>query len=252
MQSLKTIWQNGATALGAWMQLREPLLAEVAAAAGYDYVCVDLQHGLSDLDGMVATLHALARTATVPLVRVTWNEPGLIGRALDAGALGVIVPLVNSPEEAQRAVEACRYPPVGIRSYGPLGAGARFGLGYAGAANDHVACIPMIETRTAVEALDEILSVPGIDAVYVGPADLSVTYGLPPATDHPGDPFQAALSTVVEGCRRHGVVAGVHASAALAAARHQAGFRMITVGFDALPAMQALRNDVRTAREAIA
>jgi 4-hydroxy-2-oxoheptanedioate aldolase len=206
---------------------------------------------MSDFGQVVAMLHAMARTPTVPIVRVPWNEQGIIGRVLDAGALGVIIPMVNSVEEAERAVAACRYTPAGTRSFGPLGASVRYGAGYAAAANELVACIPMIETRQAVEALDDILSVPGIDAVYVGPADLSLTYGLPPAPDNPGDPFHSALATVVEASQRHGVVPGVHANTSLAPARHAAGFRMITVGFDALPAMVGLRAEAGVARAAI-
>ena len=251
MQSLKTVWADGGTALGAWLSLRDPFLAEAAATAGFDYVCIDMQHGLADYEQTVAMLAAMARTPTVPIVRVPWNEQGIIGRVLDAGAMGVIIPMVNSPEEAKRAVDSCRYAPVGTRSFGPLSAGMRYGGEYFGAANDQVACIPMIETRQAVEHIDDILSVPGIDAIYVGPADLSVTYGLPPALDQSGDPFQSALATIVAGCERHGVVPGIHASSGLAGARHGAGFRMITVGFDAAPAMAALRADAKAARTAI-
>jgi 4-hydroxy-2-oxoheptanedioate aldolase len=244
-------WRDGGTALGAWISLRDPLLAEVAATSGYDYVCIDMQHGMSDYTHVTTHLHAMARTPTVPIVRVPWNEQGIIGRVLDAGALGVIIPMVNSPEEARRAVDACRYAPHGTRSFGPLGASTRYGGGYAGTANDVVACIPMIETRQAVESVDEILAVPGIDAVYVGPADLSLTYGLRPAVDHDGDPFNGALATIVDACQRHGVVPGIHANAELAAKRHAAGFRMITVGLDASPATAALRADVTAARAAI-
>jgi 4-hydroxy-2-oxoheptanedioate aldolase len=251
LQSLRSVWDGGGTALGAWLSLRDPWLAEVAATSGYDYACVDLQHGFSDVAQAMAMLQAMARTPTVPITRVPWNEPGIIGRLLDAGALGVIIPMVNTPEEAERAVASCRYAPVGSRSFGPLGAVARHGPHYAAGANDAVACIPMIETRQAVEAIDEILSVPGIDAIYIGPADLSLTYGLPPAVDHPGDPFQSALATVVDACRRHGVVPGIHANASLAATRHQAGFRMISVGFDAAPAMTALRGEIKVARTAV-
>ena len=131
MQSLNTLWRDGNTTLGAWLSLRDPLLAEVAATSGYDYVCVDMQHGRSDLGQVVAMLHAMARTPTVPIVRVPWNEQGIIGRVLDAGALGVIIPMVNSVEEAERAVAACRYTPAGTRSFGPLGANVRYGTGYA-------------------------------------------------------------------------------------------------------------------------
>ena len=109
-------------------------------------------------------------------------------------------------------------------------------------------CIPMIETRQAVESIDEILAVPGIDAVYVGPADLSLTYGLPPAVDNPGEPFDGALATVVAACQRHGVVPGIHGNAALASKRRAAGFRMVTVGSDATAAMQGLRAALETAR----
>lgn len=248
---LKQRWRDGGTAVGAWISLRDPLLAEVAASAGYDYVCIDMQHGMSDYTHVTTHLHAMAGAPTVPIVRVPWNEQGIIGRVLDAGALGVIIPMVNSPEEARRAVDACRYAPDGTRSFGPLGASIRHGGGYAGRANDVVACIPMIETRQAVEAVDEILSVPGIDAAYIGPADLSLTYGLPPAVDQEGDPFESALATVIESCQRHGVIPGIHANAALAAKRHAAGFRMITVGLDASPAIAALRADGASARAAV-
>ena len=250
-RSLKTVWNDGGTALGGWLSLREPLLAEAAANSGYDYVCIDMQHGLSDYEQTVTLLHAMARLPAVPIVRVPWNEQGIIGRVLDAGAMGVIIPMVNSAEEARRAVAACRFAPRGARSFGPLVAGTRYGAGYFGGADDLVACIPMIETRQAVEAIDDILAVDGIDAVYVGPADLSITYGLQPGVDNPGEPFDGALARVVDSCQRHGVVPGIHAIASLAAKRHQGGFRMITVGNDAGAAMTGLRADASTARSAI-
>jgi len=251
MTDLPSLWRDGGTTLGAWISLREPFLAEMAATSGYDYVCVDMQHGLSDIGHVISAMQAMARTSTVPIARVPWNEPGVIGRVLDVGALGVIIPMVNSAEEAERAVAACRYAPAGARSYGPRIVAARLGAGYFAGANTSVACIPMIETRRAVEQIDEILSVPGIDAIYIGPADLSVSYGLQPGLDQSDPAFTDALATVVAACQRHGVVPGIHASAALAAARHATGFRMITVGFDAEPVMQALRTDLKTARDGV-
>jgi 4-hydroxy-2-oxoheptanedioate aldolase len=248
---LKQRWQDGGTALGAWISLRDPLLAEVAGSSGYDYVCIDMQHGMSDYEHVTHHLQALARTPVTPIVRVPWLEFGIIGRVLDAGALGVIIPMVNSPEEAKVAVDACRYAPVGKRSFGPLGASTRYGGGYAASANDVVACIPMIETRQAVETIDAILSVPGIDAAYIGPADLSLTYGLQPRVDQEGEVFDGALATVVDACQRHGVVPGIHGNAAVAAKRHATGFRMITVGLDASPATAALRGDITSARKSI-
>ncbi len=244
-------WSNGSTTLGAWMFLREPILSEVAGAAGYDYVCIDMQHGLASYTDTAAMLQALGRSAATPLVRVAWNDPGVIGRVLDAGALGVIIPMVNNADDARRAVSACRYAPVGARSVGPLTAMIRHGSQYLQTANEHVACIPMIETIEAVERIDEILSVPGIDAVYIGPADLSMTLGLPPLPDHEDVRFTDALAAVVEACNRNDVIPGVHANPSLAQARAEQGFRMITVGFDQTPVMAALRADLAAARSGI-
>jgi 4-hydroxy-2-oxoheptanedioate aldolase len=249
--SLRQRWSEGATTLGAWMALREPLLAEVAGLAGFDYVVIDMQHGLAGDAEAIAMVSALARTPAVPLVRVPSNEPGVIGRVLDAGALGVIVPLVNTADEAERAVAACRFPPVGVRSSGPLVPRVRHGLGYQAEINDVVSCILMIETREAVENVEEILAVAGIDAVYIGPNDLSLSYGLSPSVDNEGDPFNSALARVVASCATHGIVPGIHANASLAAKRHAAGFRMITVGFDAAPAIAGLHADVAAARAAV-
>lgn len=248
LDALKSKWQSGITTLGAWMMLREPLAAEVAALAGYDYVCVDAQHGLVDEHTVIEMVQAVSRTEAVPLVRVAFNEPWLIGRALDAGAFGVIVPMVNSAAEAAAAVAACRYAPEGNRSVGPVLNGNRHGMGYIAAANASVACIVMIETRQAVEQIEEIVSVPGVDAVYVGPADLSMSLGLPPGPDNADPSFQQALRDIVAACNRHGVVPGVHASAVLAAERYEMGFRMITVGFDSTAMFAALRADLRTAQ----
>jgi 4-hydroxy-2-oxoheptanedioate aldolase len=246
--SLGERWSTGATTLGAWLFLREPLLAEVAGDTGYDYVCIDMQHGVAEYSDVVAMLQGMARTSTTPIVRVPWNEPAMIGRVLDAGALGVIVPMVNTAAEAAQAVAACRYAPIGKRSMGPIAAMVRHGSGYFRWANERVTCLPMIETIEAVENIDEILSVPGVDAIYVGPADLSLTLGLPPLMDNADERFQSALTTIVNACRRHGVVAGIQASAALTETRAAQGFQMITVGYDHTPVVAALRADLATSR----
>ncbi len=252
IQSLRPKWANGETTIGAWLTYREPLLAEIAATSDYDYVCIDMQHGLQDIDMTTNMLFAVARTPAVAMVRVPWNEPGIIGRALDAGALAIVIPMVNSAEEAARAVAACRYAPDGMRSFGPSIPNNRYGPSYPSEANGVVACIPMIETREAIERVDEIVSVPGIDAVYIGPADLSISLGLPPAMDHDGGPFDEALLAVVAACNKYGVTPGIHANPAIAAKRHQQGFRMITVGYEIFAAQTALRNDGKIARTNIA
>jgi 4-hydroxy-2-oxoheptanedioate aldolase len=248
--SLQERWNDGVTTLGAWMFLREPLVAEAAGDTGYDYVCIDMQHGLADYRDTVAMLQGLSRTAATPIVRVPWNEPAMIGRVLDAGALGVIIPMVNTAAEAAQAVAACRYAPIGKRSLGPIGAMVRHGSSYFRWANDRVACLPMIETIEAVENIDSILEVPGIDAIYVGPADLSLTLGLPPLMDNADPRFQDALTTILAACKRHSVVAGIQASAALAETRAKQGFQMITVGYDQAPVVAALRADLASSRAA--
>lgn len=235
-------------ALGAWISLREPIAAEVASRAGYDYVCVDMQHGLADYDMMGRMLAATALGTSLPIVRVPWNEPGAISRALDAGALGLIVPMVNTAEEAAAVVAAAKYPPVGARSHGPLAARIRFGDDYVAQANRIVSVIPMIETAEAVENVEAIASVPGVDGLYIGPADLSISLGLAPAGDQDDRRFIDALERTVAACRQTGILPGIHASAELAAKRRGQGFRFITVGFDFGPMSAGLSSALRAAR----
>jgi 4-hydroxy-2-oxoheptanedioate aldolase len=247
--SLKARWKDGGAAHGAWLSIPSAISAEVVARAGFDYVCIDLQHGLAGYESAVAMLQAINLGASAPVVRVPWNEPGIIGRMLDAGAMSIIVPMVNTPAEARAAVAACRYAPAGARSFGPIRAFLQEGTRYYGAANAEVACIPMIETVQALENLDAILDVPGIDAVYVGPADLSITLGLPPGNNDDKPEFVAALEKIVAACRARGIVPGIHASAALAARRRELGFRMITVSADQLALGDGVRADLKLARE---
>src|SRR3990172_9661066 len=166
---LKSLWGQGQPALGGWLTVPSSVSAEIFAHAGFDWLTIDMQHGLIDYQVAVTMLQAISTTETVPIVRVPWNEPGIIMKALDAGAYGVIIPMVNSRAEAEAAVAACRYPPRGVRSYGPVRAVYYAGAGYFAHADQEVCCIVMLETKEAVENADEILTVPGIDAAYIGP-----------------------------------------------------------------------------------
>jgi 4-hydroxy-2-oxoheptanedioate aldolase len=231
--SLRAIWAGQGAALGGWLTVPSSVSAELMAHAGFDWVCVDLQHGLIDYAQMVHMLQGISSTDTVPLVRVPWNEPGIIGKCLDAGAWGVIVPMVNSAAEAERAVAACRYAPDGHRSYGPVRANTYAGAGYFERANREVLCIVMVETEVAVEHVDEILSVPGVDAVYIGPADLGVTLGLDPAPDHEDGRFTEAVERILRSARRHGVVPGIAGNAETAVKRLAQGFQLVEVASDA-------------------
>jgi 4-hydroxy-2-oxoheptanedioate aldolase len=231
--TLRAIWASGGAALGGWLTVPSSFSAEIMAHCGFDWVCVDMQHGMIDEEHMLQMLQGISSTGTVPLVRVPRNEAGIIGKCLDAGAWGVIVPMVNSAEEAMAAVSACRYAPVGIRSYGPLRANYYAGFDYFSRANSEVLCIVMVETTVAVGRVDEITSVPGVDAIYMGPADLSVTLGLPPGPDNPDQSFVGALERVVDSCRRNGVIPGIAGNADTAPKRLEQGFRLVEVASDA-------------------
>ena len=221
------------------------MTAEAVAAAGFDYVCVDMQHGLVGYPDSVSMLQAITTGDATPVVRVPENQFGYIGKALDAGAVGVIVPMVNSVEQCEAAIDAGRYTPDGSRSYGPTRAAAVEGTDYYAAANEAVSIIPMIETVAAVDAIDDILAVDGVRAIYVGPADLSISMGLPPANEDPS--FHDALDAIVAACGRHGVVPGIHTTPATAPDRLGRGFRMVTITAD----LVALRAKVAADLDAI-
>ncbi len=234
MRTLRQMWNEGEPTLGGWLSIPATLSAEVMARGGFDYVCIDTQHGAVDYQTTVELIRAVEHGGSRAIVRVPWNEPGIIGKMLDAGAEGVIVPMVNTVEQAEAAVRACRYAPHGgARSFGPTVAKLRHD-DYVEWARDNVAVIPMIETAEALSNLDAILQVDGIDAVYVGPADLSLTLDLPPGNNDGAAAFDNALSAIVEACDDAGVVPGIHASGPLTPTRLAQGFRLITVIADQL------------------
>ena len=247
MTSLRNLWSAGDTTLGAWLTLPSSVAAEAVAGEGFDYVCIDALHGAVDYQTTVSLLQGIALGGSNPVVRVPWNEPGIIGRMLDAGAQGVIVPMVNTVADAEAVVRSCRYAPVGARSYGPTVVGLRH-ADYVSWATEHVAVIPMIETAEAVRNIDDILAVPGIDAVYVGPADLSLTLGLAPRNNDDSPEFTEALERVVSACRNRGVVPGAHCVGGVATRRAEQGFRMLTISSDIVAMHQGMVADLREAR----
>ncbi len=249
MSTLRELWASGGTAVGVWLALPSPISAEVAARSGADFVCADLQHGANDALTLVGVAQGARLGGSRPIARVAWNDPSSIGRALDTGAEGVIVPMVNSGPEAVAAVAAARYAPVGIRSFGPIVTAMHMPR-YAATANDTVALIPMIETVAALRNLDDILSTPGIDAIYIGPDDLGISLGLPVGTRDEHPVFAEAVQTVLDGCRRHGVVPGIHATGGWAPRRLEQGFRLMAATSE-LGAMEAgLAQAMGAAREA--
>lgn len=229
---LRQRWANAETAFGVWVMLSGPAGAEMLGTMGFDYVCIDCQHGLLGFEDMRDILLTLAGIETTPIVRVPSNDASRIGQALDAGAHGVIVPLVNSRADAERAVAACRFPPQGDRSFGLARGHQSLGRNPL-EINREVLCLPMIETTQAVEAADEICSVPGVDGIYVGPSDLALSMGLAPMGEQPSEHTDALLR-VVKACEVNAITPGIQAfSGAEAKLRAEQGFRMITVTADA-------------------
>lgn len=230
---LKKVWSEGRAAFGLWMVTPGSFGAEVLGRAGADYVCVDQQHGLIGYDAMLPMLQAAGVMGSAPITRVLQNDAGLIGKSLDAGAWGVIVPLVNSAEEAARAVAACRYPPNGIRSYGPIRASGVVGSGDPGDLQREALCLIMVETREALERVDEIAATPGLDGIYIGPSDLALSLGLSATLEVTEKEHVDAVQRIRETCHHHGIVAGIHSSSGEWARRHaEAGFDMVTVATD--------------------
>ena len=230
---LKAAWSEGRATLGGWLTIESAFSAELMAHQGFDWLCVDMQHGLIDFGDAVTMLQAISTTDVVPLVRVPWNDPAPIMQALDAGAYGVIVPLVSTAEEAAHAVAACRYPPDGIRSSGAARGTLYGGSDYAEHANAEIACVLMIETAEALENLDAILSTPGVDAAYVGPSDLAYALGIEPTGDSAHPWHAAAVAAVLAACLRHGVMPGIHTHSAEYSRRYiEDGFRMVMLGAD--------------------
>ncbi|MGH9132829.1 MAG: HpcH/HpaI aldolase family protein [Ilumatobacteraceae bacterium] len=249
MSELREIWQTDEAAIGVWLSDPSTVAAEVTARQGFDYCCVDTQHGAVDYQVALGMLQAIELGGGTPITRVPWNEQGIIGKMLDAGAHGVIVPMVNTREQAEAVVRSCRYAPDGSRSFGPTVVGMRHS-DYVEWAGRSIAVIPMIETTEALGNLDDIMSVPGVDAIYVGPADLSLSLGLKPRSNDGEALFDEALAAIVAACRRHGVVPGVHASGALAGRRIEQGFRMITVASDLMSLRSGLVTELELARKA--
>lgn len=247
MKTLRDAWAAGESTYGAWLSVPSSVSAELAAGVGFDYVCIDCQHGGVEYQPTIAMIQAIALGGSNPIVRVPWNEPGIIGKSLDAGAQGVIVPMVNTAAQAAAAVAACRYAPAGSRSYGPTVVGMRHDA-YTAWAADNIAVIVMIETAEAVANLDEILAVPGIDAVYVGPADLSLTLGLPPKNNDGAPAFDDALARIVAACQKAGIVPGAHSVGGIATRRAEQGFRLLTVSADLIAMRQSLGSDLAAAK----
>jgi 4-hydroxy-2-oxoheptanedioate aldolase len=231
--TLKSIWARGEAVVNGWLAIPSAFSAEVMAHQGFDSLTVDMQHGVVDYQVAVTMLQSISTTPVIPLARVPWNDPARLMKILDAGVYGVICPMINTRAEAEALVRACKYPPRGHRSWGPVRASLYAGTDYGDHANDDIIVMPMIETAEALKNLDDILSVPGVDAVYVGPSDLSLALGCKPRLDQTDPPVVEAQQQIVGACKRYGVIAGIHNSTAAYALKMIAeGYRFVTLASD--------------------
>jgi 4-hydroxy-2-oxoheptanedioate aldolase len=231
---IRSIWKAGGAVVNGWLAIPTGFSAETMAHQGWDSLTIDMQHGVMDYQAAVNMLTAISTTNTVPVVRVPWNEPGILMKMLDAGAYALICPMVNTREDAERLVAATHYPPLGNRSMGPIRATLYGGADYQPKANETIVVFAMIETRQALDNLDAILSVKGLDAVYIGPADLSLALGCNPTFDDVDKPVAEAIDMILAKAKEHGVVAGVHNGSPEGALKRIAkGFQFVTISSDA-------------------
>jgi 4-hydroxy-2-oxoheptanedioate aldolase len=250
---VREAWQAGRAVVNGWCGIPSSFSAELMAHMGWDSLVIDMQHGLVDYQVMVSMLQAVSTTDVTPMVRVPWNDPAYIMKALDAGAYGIICPMINSRSECEKFVGACRYAPKGYRSSGPIRGMLYGGPDYQEKADETILAFAMIETVEAISNLDEILSTPGLDAVYVGPSDLSITMGLPPGLDKEVDQMMTALQKILDGCRHHGIKAGIHTgSPAYAKKMIAMGYNFTTIMGDAALLRAGAQQVMREMREGAA
>ena len=240
-------FKDGATLIGGWCHLADSLSAEIVANLDVDYVVVDLQHGAASQSKLIPMLQAIKAASKTPMVRIPYRALGSAQRALDAGAEGLIIPMVNTLEDANDVVASVRYPPLGSRSYGPLRSQMLLGRDPE-EVNRQVMCLVQIETAEAMKNLEAILGVDGIDGVYVGPADLSLSHGFQ-LGENP-EQLNEMLLTVCKSCERSDRIPGIHCfSGQSAREAHAMGYRLTSVGSDAVWLREEYSNQLMVARE---
>lgn len=247
--NLKELWQGGTRCVNGWASIPSPITAEIIARQPFDTLTVDLQHGLIDYQTALTMLQAMGVSDAPKLARARWNDPGFIMALLDAGFTGIICPMVNSAEEARAFVSACRYAPQGARSFGPTRAAIAYGAGYLDAANGAITTLAMIETRAAIDALDDILAVEGLDAVYVGPSDLAISLGHAPSLTPDEPEVVEAIATIRDKAVAAGKFAGIHCGSPQFVARMlDEGFHLASLSTDTRIFSGALADLVQAAR----
>ena len=230
MNNLLEIWKSNKPVINAWLSIPNSFTAEAFGKMGWDSITIDMQHGQNDYQSSIAMLQGLSRSESLPMVRVPWSEPGIIMKMLDLGVMGIIAPMINTKEDCEKFVSYCYYPPNGQRSFGPMRAQLVHGSNYFNRANENIVSFAMIETKQAVENLDEILSVPNLTGVYIGPADMSSSYGLQPKFDVKEDPVFSNIKLIAKKAKEHGKIAGIHnGSTDYAKEMIKIGYKFVTI-----------------------
>jgi 4-hydroxy-2-oxoheptanedioate aldolase len=252
---IRKTWAAGKPVINGWLSIACPFTAEIMAAQGYDAVTIDLQHGLVGYEMATAMLQAMRASGVTPMVRAPWLDPAAIMKALDAGAYGVICPMINTREEAERLVSYVRYPPHGVRSFGPTRANFSAGADYGEHADQEVLCFAMIETAEAFANVDAIASTPGLDGLYIGPADL--TLGLtgrkyPTGFDREEPEVVEAIRRILDSAHKAGIRACLHnGTPGYAAKAIGWGFDLVTISNDVRLLAGAAQASVAAVRKLI-
>ena len=228
--------KNHKPIINGWLAIPSSITAESMSKMGWDSLTIDMQHGLNDYSNSIGMLQSINHETTTPLVRVPWNEPGIIMKMLDLGAVGIIAPMINTKKDCEKFVSYCNYPPIGRRSFGPIRAQLIYGQKYYSKANDNIISLAMIETKEAIENIDEILSVPNLKGVYVGPADMASSYGLGPKFDIEEDPVYSNIKLIAKKCADKKLIAGIHTGSTSYAKK------MINLGYQFVSILSDLRS----------
>ena len=219
--------------LNGWLSIPYSFTAEAMSKLGWDSVTIDLQHGQSDYSSSISMLQAMSESNIMPFVRVPWNEPGIIMKILDLGAIGIICPMINNKEDCEKFVSYCYYSPLGQRSFGPMRALVKYGNDYPKYANNQIITLAMIETEEAINNIDEILSVKNLDGIYIGPADMSISYGLEPKFDVKTDPIYSNIKMIISKVNKYNKIAGIHnGTTKYAKEMLSLGYKFVTVSSD--------------------
>ncbi|HMS96013.1 MAG TPA: aldolase/citrate lyase family protein [Tabrizicola sp.] len=252
MTNLRSLWAEGKATLNGWCMIGNPFVAEIMAAQGFDSITVDMQHGALDYTDLLPMLQAMRASGSTLMARVPWLDPAAVMKALDAGAEGIICPMVNTAADAARLVSYLRYPPLGERSFGPTRATFAHGPDYAAKSNASTLAFAMVETAEAFANLDAIAATPGLDGIYVGPADLSLSLSngaLKPGLDRQEPKIVDALQQIAAACQKNNIIAALHCATPEYAQKAVGwGYRMVTVGADVRFLTEAAGTAVRSFR----